>query len=113
MIRYRPYNRRVRGTVERSHRVLKRKITYDITTQKKVGVNWAENLSQYIKYLNKKKKEAIGQNSTFDLIKKSLDAQDDMFYEEADKLPKILDYQKQHEQNVKVQELNQKLQTKE
>ena len=60
MIRYRPCNRRVRGKVERSHRVLKQKITYDIITQKKVGLNWAENLSQYIKYLNTKKKEAIG-----------------------------------------------------
>ena len=39
MIRSRPYNPKAQGKVERSHRVLRNKINYDMVKQCKTGVN--------------------------------------------------------------------------
>ena len=44
MLRCHPYNPRVQGKVERSHRVLREKIHYDHMTHKKTGVNWVKTL---------------------------------------------------------------------
>ena len=112
MIRCRPYNPRAQGTVEKSHKVFRQKITYDFMTQKTFGVNWAKNLPEYMKCLNNEKREALGWKNPFEiyfsgkfkLIKESLDAQDDTIYEKVYEVPTASDYQKQYEQNVKVSE---------
>ena len=39
MIKCCPYNPNAQGKVERSHRVIRRKIYYDLLKQKKTGVN--------------------------------------------------------------------------
>ena len=53
MIKSRPYNPKAQGKVERSHRVLRKKILYDMLSQKNSGVNWVRNIPQYMKTLTK------------------------------------------------------------
>ena len=60
MINCRPYNPKAQGKVERSHRSLRQKIFYDLIQQKKTGVNWVNSLPDYMKCLNKEKKEELG-----------------------------------------------------
>lgn len=67
MIRCRPYNPKAQGKVERSHRVLRRKIYYDLVKQRKTGVNWVENLPEYMKCLNNEKREELSWKSAFEI----------------------------------------------
>ena len=41
MTKSRPYHPQLQGKVERSHRPLRKQITYDLLTQKQAGVNWS------------------------------------------------------------------------
>ena len=66
-IRCRPYNPKAQGVVERSHRVLRQKLRYDMIQQRKNGVNWAKNILKYVKALNNDKREELGQQSPFEL----------------------------------------------
>ena len=67
MIRCRPYNPKAQGKVERSHRILRNKIYYDMVKQKKTGVNWVKNLPEYMKCLNNDKREELGWKSAFEI----------------------------------------------
>lgn len=67
MIRCRPYNPKAQGKVERSHRVLRRKIYYDLMKQKKTGVNWVKSLPEYMKCLNHDKREELSWKSAFEI----------------------------------------------
>ena len=64
MIRSRPYNPKSQGKVERSHRVLRRKIYYDLVQQKKAGINWVKNL---LSCLNLEKRDKLGWKSPFEI----------------------------------------------
>ena len=52
MTRNRPYHPQSQGKVEQSHRTFRRKVSYDLVTQKKNGVNWVKNLQKYAECLN-------------------------------------------------------------
>ena len=52
MIKSRPYKPKAKGKVEHSHRVLGKKIYYDMIKMKKSGVNWVKNIQMHMKYLN-------------------------------------------------------------
>lgn len=67
MIRCRPYHPQAQGKVERSHRVLRRKIHYDMMKHKNKGVNWAKELPDYAKCLNNEKREELGWKSPFEI----------------------------------------------
>ena len=67
MIQSRSYNPRVQRKVERLHRVLRRKIAFDMVTQKHTGINWVKNLLNYIKCANNEKREALAWQSTFEI----------------------------------------------
>ena len=58
MIKCCPCNSKAQGKVERSHRVIRREIYYDLIKQKKTGVNWVKCLSKYMKCLNQEKKRS-------------------------------------------------------
>lgn len=60
MVRCRPYHPQSQGKVERSHRVLRQKLHYDMAKKKKHGVNWAKQLPEYAKCLNNEKREELG-----------------------------------------------------
>ena len=68
MIRCRPYNPKAQGKVERSHRVLRSKIYFDMIYQKRTGVNWAKNLSDYMICLNTEKSEELSWKSPFKIF---------------------------------------------
>ena len=65
MIKSRPYNPKAQGKVERSHRVLRKKIYYDMSKMKKNRVNWVKNLPMYMKCLNNDKREELGWKNSF------------------------------------------------
>ena len=67
MVRCRPYNPKAQGKVERSHRVLRGKIYYDMMSQKKTGVNWVKNLPDYMKCVNNEKREELAWKSPFEI----------------------------------------------
>ena len=67
MIKCRPYHPQSQGKVERSHRVLRRKIYYDLMKQKKTGVNWVKCLPDYMKCLNHDKREELSWKSAFEI----------------------------------------------
>ena len=67
MIKCRPYNPKAQGNVERSHRVLRRKIYYDLIKQKKTGVNWVKCLPKFIRCLNQEKREELGWQSALEI----------------------------------------------
>ena len=61
MIKSRPYNPKAQAKVERSHRMLRKRIYYDMIKMKKNGVNWVSNLLMYMKCLNNAKgKNLVG-----------------------------------------------------
>ena len=62
-----PYHPQAQGKVERSHKVLRRKIYYDLVRQKNTGVNWVENLRCYQRCLNNNKREELGWKSAFEV----------------------------------------------
>ena len=66
MIRCLPYNPKAQGKVERSHRVLRRKIYYDLVEQKRTGVNWVKHLPD-MKCLNHEKLEELAWKSPFEI----------------------------------------------
>ena len=47
-----PHHPQSRGKVARSHRVLRKKIMYDLVQYQKGGVNWVEHLPIYAKVMN-------------------------------------------------------------
>lgn len=113
MIRCRPYNPKAQGKVERSHRVLRQKIDYDLFTQKKNGVNWVKNLPEYMKCLNNEKREALGWKSPFEVyfgrksnevLMESFESTEKAIVDESYEPPRASDYQKQNNQNMKVRE---------
>ena len=59
MVLFQEHNPRARK-VERSYRVLRKEITFDMITQARSGTNWAKNLPDYRKCLNSKKREKLG-----------------------------------------------------
>ena len=66
-IRSQPYHPQSQGKVERSHRTFRRKLSYDLVTQKKNRVNWVKNLQIYAKCLNNEKREVLGWGSAFEV----------------------------------------------
>ena len=48
----RSYHPQSQGKIERSHRVLHKKIHYDMIKLRKTGINWGHNLQGYIRVLN-------------------------------------------------------------
>jgi hypothetical protein len=67
MLRCRPYHPQAQGKVERSHRVLRQKIHYDMMKKGKKGVNWAKEIPQYVTCLNSEKREQLGWKSPFEI----------------------------------------------
>lgn len=67
MIRCRPYHPQAQGKVERSHRVLRKKIYYDMMKKRKHGVNWVKELPEYANCLNNEKREELGWKSPFEI----------------------------------------------
>ena len=60
MIKSRPFISKAQGKVERSHRVVRKKIYYDMMKMKKNGVNWVTNLPTYMECLNNDKRKELG-----------------------------------------------------
>ena len=65
MVQYEPCNPRVQGKMERSYRILRKKISFDMVTQirfdKKLGESpELGNLKNYLKFLNNEKSEELG-----------------------------------------------------
>ena len=58
MITSRPYHPQSQGKVERSHRDLRKNLHYDVHLKSK-GVNWVENIPNYIRVLNKLAREEL------------------------------------------------------
>ena len=67
MVRYRRYHPQFKGKGERSHRVLRNKIHYDMSREKKHGVNWAKELQDYARYLNNENREELTWKSPFEI----------------------------------------------
>ena len=67
MIKLRLYNPKAQGKVERSHRVLRKTIYYDMIKMQKNKVNWVKNLPMYVKYLNNDKREELSWKNPFQL----------------------------------------------
>ena len=57
MISLRPYNPKTQGKIERSHRELRNKVHCDMVKVKNKGVNWVENLPNYMRVLNELTRE--------------------------------------------------------
>ena len=68
IIRSFPYHPQSQGKVERSHRSLRKKITFDLLNLSNVGVNWAYKLREYQKLLNNKLVEVLGNHSPFEVF---------------------------------------------
>lgn len=67
LIKSRAYHPQSQGKVERSHRTLRKKITYDLVKHGKKGVSWVSKLQQYAKCLNDEKREELGWRSPFEV----------------------------------------------
>ena len=63
MISLRPYNPKI----ERSHRELRNKLHYDMVKLKNKGVNWVENLRNYMRILNELGRKELGFQSPFEV----------------------------------------------
>ena len=64
IVNSRAYHTQSQGKVERSHRMLRDKIRYDILRR---GSNWVENLSDYQGILNDEVKRELGGKSPFEI----------------------------------------------
>lgn len=60
-----PYHPQSQGKVERSHRLLRKKIMYDLVQYQKGGVNWVKHLPIYAKVMNDDPKEVLSWMSPF------------------------------------------------
>ena len=60
IIRGSPYHPQSQGKVERSHRSLRKNISFDLLRFSKVGVNWASKLREYQKILNEEPMDVLG-----------------------------------------------------
>ena len=67
MISLRPYNPKTQGKIERSHRELRNKVHYDMVKLKNKGVNWVENLRNYMRILNELGRKELGLQSPFEV----------------------------------------------
>ena len=67
MISSHPYNPKAQGKIERSHRELQNKLHYDMVKLKNKGVNWVENLPNYMRVLNESAREELGWQSPFEV----------------------------------------------
>ena len=52
IISSRPYNPKAKGNIERSHRVLRNKLHYNMVKLKNKDVNWVENVPNCMRVLN-------------------------------------------------------------
>ena len=64
MICSRPYNPKILGKIESSHRELRNKLYYDMA---KLKNNWVENLPNYMRVLNELAREELGWQSPFEV----------------------------------------------
>ena len=67
MISSRPYNPKAQEKIERSRRELWNKLHYDMVKLKNKGVNWVENLPNYMPVLNELAWEELGWHSAFEV----------------------------------------------
>ena len=67
VIKGRPYHPQSQGKIERAHRSFKKKITYDLLTMRKTGVNWAKCLPGYARTLNQEVKEELSWKCPFEV----------------------------------------------
>ena len=63
IVRSSPYHPQSQGKVERSHRSIRRKFTYDLLQQ--VSTNWVRSLANYCAILNNECREELGYRSAF------------------------------------------------
>ena len=68
IVRGSPYHPQSQGKVERSHRALRKKISFDMAHLNKNGVNWAIQLKEYQKLQNEELMEALGRQSPFQVF---------------------------------------------
>ena len=68
IVRGSPYHPQSQGKVERSHRALRKKISFDMVHLNKNGVNWAIQLKEYQKLQNEESMEALGRQSPFQVF---------------------------------------------
>lgn len=68
IIRGSPYHPQSQGKVERSHRSLRKKISFDLVSFARVGVNWVSKLTEYQKVLNEDPKDVLGKHSPFEVF---------------------------------------------
>ena len=62
-----PYNSKTKGKIERSHREFRNKLYHDVEKLKNKGVNWVENLPNYMRVLNELTRENLGWQSPFEV----------------------------------------------
>ena len=67
MITSRPLHPKSQGKVERSHRECKKKLHCDMVHLKSKGVNWVENILNYMRVLNELAREELGRRSSFEV----------------------------------------------
>ena len=67
MLHSRPYHPQSQGKVERSHRELRNKLHYDMMKLGNRGVNWVENLPNYMRVLNELAREELSWRSPFEI----------------------------------------------
>lgn len=66
IIRGSPYHPQSQGKVERSHRSLRKKISFDLNSfSQSMGVNWAASLANYQKLQNEEPMDVLGNHSPF------------------------------------------------
>ena len=59
------YHPQSQGKVERSHRVFRKKIMYDLVNYQQGGVNWVKHLPTYDRVMNEDPKEVLSWMSPF------------------------------------------------
>ena len=68
IVRGSPYHPQSQGKVERSHRAIRKKISFDMAHLNKNGVSWAIQLKEYQKLQNEESMEALGRQSPFQVF---------------------------------------------